>query len=418
MKNAALQALILNIFFLFVFALFWYFGLSSRIQNITEKKVTLEQVYNDNQKLTTSGPDWALVKASASELGLSKSSYTRGLLRNISDPFFLQYFTNTGSITYLEYLDEVEGSIIEIKNSEDYIKKQEMLDTLLPIYTKSTWFSNSQLSDFYFVNYVEKLLYSFNLSSKGEIGVGRMSVYDTQNNTQKSKSAEDSLDEKIYSIPLSFTLEGAKWDIVNFLHFLENVGSVSIDENDLLVYKDSFLPTVIEGEDGGLFYNVYEHQITEIDTITLGEYPDSSSWVQGSEDLIARIKSSQSREKYSVEISMVFYVTGYPGYKMNEAIEDTIALYKELSASISASAQKYTAQIQNLQGDKIAAVQKLQNYDSLLVFLATDMKQLEQSYAKQENIEENYETAQMLYKRISQIQEEYNVQIALLELKN
>lgn len=115
---------------------------------------------------------------------------------------------------------------------------------------------------------------------------------------------------------------------------------------------------------------------------------------------------------------MVFYVTGYPGYKMNEAIEDTIALYKELSASISASAQKYTAQIQNLQGDKIAAVQKLQNYDSLLVFLATDMKQLEQSYAKQENIEENYETAQMLYKRISQIQEEYNVQIALLELKN
>jgi len=53
----------------------------------------------------------------------------------------------------------------DVKSSEDFVKKERTMDFLLPFYNKNNTFSDQGLTDFHFINYVENLIYTFNLEA-------------------------------------------------------------------------------------------------------------------------------------------------------------------------------------------------------------------------------------------------------------
>jgi len=82
------------------------------------------------------------------------------------------------------------------------------------------------------VNSIENLLFSFNLISKDPIGIRDIEPVDFGVITTDSKDANQDAgtDTSIFRIPVSFSATGQKKDIIDFLHYLENVGSISIED--------------------------------------------------------------------------------------------------------------------------------------------------------------------------------------------
>ena len=79
---------------------------------------------------------------------------------------------------------------------------------------------------------------------------------------------EKSLETNLFYIPVKLSLTGNKEGIINFLHYVENVGKIYEEDKDIKIYTDTFLnkngrKTVLEGDNrkesypGLSKYNIY-----------------------------------------------------------------------------------------------------------------------------------------------------------------
>lgn len=203
-----------------------------------------------------------------------------------------------------------------LKNSPEYTEKNIMIDTILPFYTGNKNSPTESLNDVSFINYVESILYNFNLESTGDIGVGELEKVESLHSHDMQQIPSDvpqksPLQEDIYRIPLSFEITGRKSDVLDFLHFFENVGTIQQNENDISVYSDKVLSQILTDKITPQNYNIYKNQIGTIEEIQLLQYPDSSNFAnQGAyTNLIDTIRSQQGRDAYTVHIVLHFYIS-------------------------------------------------------------------------------------------------------------
>lgn len=425
-KKWIIQSVIFGwVFFIILITIFITFAYPKIIE-IDDKKQELAGVFEKYNTMLVSGIEYSEFKDIV--LDGSETDYSKELLKNVSQDFYSLHLSNTKEKNYEDFLIKLSRDIAELKSSEAYLEKDKNLNVILPTYNwnntawgsvfwddttdQETYAENDTLTDFYFINYIENLLYSFNLSYDWDIGVWNISNVD-ENSLSDEKVQIDLLEENIYAIPLSFNLVGRKSDIVDFLHYFENVALIEISDEWFKVLNDGYITRKIEWSTASNTYNIYENQLADIVSLSLPEYPNSS--VKTTESLRYAMKTLQWKERYEVEVEIQFYVAWVPGYKMQAYINTFLDQYTSFSASLKKDTQKFVAQKYKYSTSReLTAIGALQSLEALIIELEKDIIDLRKESAQAKNIEKTYNTATEYNKQLEKIKNSYDEQMKIL----
>lgn len=425
-KKGIIQSVIFGWVFLLILVTIFIAFAYPKISEIDTKKQELSRIYEKYNTTLISWPQYSEFKNNA--LDWNESDYSKELLKNVSEDFYNSYFTNSKTENYELFLASLSKEIAELKSSEAYLEKDKNLSLILPTYNwnnnsqnsvfwddwedQASSFENETLSDFYFINYIENLLYSFNLSYQGDIGIWDI-INVEQDKEDDTKAQKDLLEENIYAIPLSFNLVGRKSDIVDFLHYFENVALIEISDEWFKVQNDGFISRRIEWSDTSWVYNIYENQLADITSLSLTEYPNSS--VKTTESLVYAMKTLQWKERFEVDVEIQFYVAWVPGYKMQAYINALLQQYTEFSAALKKDTQKFVAQKYKYETSReLTAIGGLQSLETLIIELEKDIISLRKDSAQGDNIEETYNIATQYNKQLEKIKSSYDEQMKIL----
>ncbi|NDK10070.1 hypothetical protein GW846_04770 [Candidatus Gracilibacteria bacterium] len=417
MRNAVIQGLILNSVILIIFLGVGGFILLPRFIAVEGMKKDLNITATTYKNFQKKGISFTDLKQSLQSESLKNDSFSKNLVKNIDESFYNNVFSNTGSSDFISYLGELKIKLNDKKNSSDYITKDKLISQLIPVYAKNKSQDVTEVNDFDFINHVENLIYSFNIDSQGEIGVGEIQQLETKTSNTKEKE-KNNLDENIYKIPLSLDVTGKKSDVANFIHYFEKVAAIEINDDSFKVYDDNFIQSSVSSSNGVTKNNIYENQVADISLIEFPEYPDSSN-IKSNNDLITLMKTSQGEQRYSARININFYVAGIPSYIMQSSIVSLGESYSSLSKDILQASKKYSLQSSKFTtGDKIQALSTLNSLNQLTEELKDEVQVLQKSLSTTTDMYKVYEEAINLQTKIDKIKASYESTIAILSLNN
>ncbi|MDQ7022320.1 MAG: hypothetical protein Q9M97_02110 [Candidatus Gracilibacteria bacterium] len=169
-----IQGLLFNIaiFILFIFLGISYFAPEYSV--IEDKKTELNNLQKENSDLLIKGLNFSEFK----KLYLKDSSINDYLKNIITDPSkdidntYKENLTNNGPGSYDEFILEKNE---EIKNKETNLNNSQIknkIAKILPSYKEYASLKEEGLTDFKFINYMEKIIHAFGLEYEGNIGVG------------------------------------------------------------------------------------------------------------------------------------------------------------------------------------------------------------------------------------------------------
>lgn len=253
----------------------------------------------------------------------------------IDKKFFAKYFENTTTQNYIGFLNSKK----EILNNPEFIdkisaKEQEIV-TILPSYIHSSNGEENEgfVSDFQFVNYIESILSAFQLKYTGLVWVWSLEQLEEYSLGEKNKNIYD---VNIFRIPVVFTIEWYKKEILDFLYYTEKIGTISLEESltqtgqlNLKVIEDSewkFKVSRLKKYLGGK--NVYKNQLFDINKLYMPEYIDASFTPRWGKDFVEFIKSDQWLKAFKMDIELYFYVKGIPKSKIEQELQALINVYK------------------------------------------------------------------------------------------
>ena len=255
--------------------------------------------------------------------------YNISLLQKINKTFFGTYFTNNKSWEdFNTFFTKKINEINKLQDNENFKKAQESYKNILPTYVEDNYENENAdgvMTDFKFVTYIESILYTFNLDIPNKnLNVWNLNVLPDYGNDNATP-----LDTTIFYIPYKFDVTWKKSDVLDFIYFLENVGSIKINtEWNVEVQDDNFIKKALLGFDN---WKIFENQIIDIEKIQITDYIDS--WLQDkekNETLMDYIKRTQWGEKVTISIDVRFYVKWVPNYKIMESIEKLDTRYKAI----------------------------------------------------------------------------------------
>lgn len=318
MKFALLQRLVINTVFFLVISWVLYFYVYWQIVEFEEMKEQLHDTFEEYQDIKQSWISESTMRRLALSSAGTDEFYLRNILSNITPEFYHEHFSNTSDSTYMQFLADKSREIDQLKSSESLLERDVTIDKILPVYSPNLTITERDISTAEFINNIENLLHSFSLTHNWEIWITNIQLVSSWDGTE----SEQALAENIFQIPVSLTVEGMKWNIINFLHYISYVGWVTPDyeNNTLIPHNDSFL---WGGSETDLFSESrYLWQIASIQNISFNEYIDSST-SQQNDDFFTRIRSpAQFRERYQVRLDVHFYVAWYPQFRVIETIND------------------------------------------------------------------------------------------------
>ncbi|MDD4151652.1 MAG: hypothetical protein PHR68_03490 [Candidatus Gracilibacteria bacterium] len=310
------------IFIAFLITLIYY--VLPNISEISSQKDKLNENINYFNKISKSGISFSDFKETQNNVSIN-DSYTKNLVNTMDSDFFVNNFTNNTGENYLSFLDNLKLQTVKEYTSQEFITKKNELDTLLPVYSdSSSVFMENLMDDSTFVNNIENLLDKFNLVSSDAINLGNMILVDSDEGNTK-KINKDLTESEIYYFDIPLNVTGTKKDVINFIHYLENVGSININGENIIPYKDNFISPNFS----------YDGQIAEIEKIDMANYIDSDNSTRiNSQDSINFIKNTQGQEKFDVSLTVRFFVKGLAGYKVQEFVKNTYSEYNNLSKNV------------------------------------------------------------------------------------
>lgn len=409
-KYSLVQSFIVNTFFLLVMGSILGFYFIPTIQSIGEKKQELVKIFTQFNEISSKWLGFAEFKTEILWSDHGKDTYTKSMLKNMEPWFYITQFTNTWGTDYGKFLENRAIAIEEKKSKDSYIQREKVLNSLIPIYSKNGW-KNEIMNDFYFINFVERLLYSFNLSSNNSIGVWTPQEVKKSENTKKESSQKGEIvSENIYEIPLSFTVTGQKKDIIQFIHYFENVWKIEYSEDSIIVQTDSFITRQIDGESTQEAYNIYNNQLATIESLELDSYPDS--WVTTRVmNLIDKMNITQAREKYSVKLNVKFYVAGIPTYQMRSEVERFITDFTLYGKSFRSEIQKLIQKNQVNNSVSLTSVERAKSLENLFQSFEGEVSSIKQKLsggATPQSVSESYVKILDLREKFEIIKNEMN----------
>lgn len=297
---------------------------------------------------------------------LAKDEYTKNILKELrkDEEFFSRNFENNTSDDYKIFLKK---KLEEYKKDDSNEEKLKIISKVLPYYSENLPDFTS-ISDFQFINYIESIIYTFWLSYTNSIWIKELNQIENFLLTD----SDNSLDKWIFEIPIELDLTWRKSSILDFLHFIENVWKISINEetNEININfeKAENWEIFSEFRNKRLNYlekentNIYNNQIIDIENIFMEKYIDSgiqvSNFETNGEDkkFLKYLKATQSRESFSIKVNLKFYVKWAPKYKIEEFKANFIKKLDNLSKQVKDELKK--TNISSYQRQKLSSLDK------------------------------------------------------------
>jgi len=333
-KNSIILGFTITIIIFIVSIFYIAYNFFPIISSIEKKK---NDVFNIQEKIKSTKIEWLkydVFKSLSTELSLknniNNSTYLKKLLLKTDEKFYKNNFINTGSISYNQFLKNKDIEISKALEKAS-IGLEKDINKILPNYSSTplSYWNENILTDFKFINYLEELFNWFNLEYKWGLGIS---------NLQNYYKWDDDLDTSIFYISLSFNLDWKKKDIINFIHYFENVWYIKIIWNKLKLQKDYFIPkNTIFSWNNKDNYNIYNNQIADISYIKIPKYLDSSYIPRDkSTSFTSFIKNdiTQSDENINVNIGIRFYTRGIANYIIKKQVNLILNNFNGLSKNI------------------------------------------------------------------------------------
>lgn len=388
-KNSYIIWFLFNIVFfvLLIYFLFWKY---QDYKIIEETKADTIKLINQLNKLNQKWLSfWDFQKwISSSE----ESDIKKDILLKVDKDFYDDHFTNTWSISYKNFLDKVSDYATNLENSSDYI--DELLSYIMPTYTDSFVKSyddkdgitkESYVTKYDFINYLERLSYVFWLDFNRSSSDIKLSTI----------SWEEDSDKPLNYFDLSMKVRGLKWNIINFIHFFENVWWVKIWlNNNIVLYDDDFLTnssyfkisldSIIwkEDKEDDLFNNnIYKNIFAEITSIDFDWYPDPDNNPYKEVGYMEKyLKDNYYDEETSINISIRMYFKWISKNDIKAYAESFLEDYDQFKSSLEEiikEEQKKDVLSDKLFLNKIRSILlNLDSYDKEITSLKNSLKDM------------------------------------------
>ena len=340
------NSIIIHFIFYFVLTvaliIFGIYSILPQIKQIEDNKNITRDIYNNIVRIEKKWLDFTEFKSLNNSL--DKNRIITEILKNIDKQFYDTNLVNNTFANYKIFLDNKKDILNNEENKLIVKNKSLQITKLLPSYSDNSidfWWN--VLTNYKFINYVESIIESFNLSTNSSIGISRAVLLD---DFSIKNTSWQSLDSNIFYIPLSLKLTWTKSGIVDFLYFIENVWNISVQNNDIkLNTDDSFLfknwiKKILEWSRNSDSYNIFENQIIDIDNIHMKDYIDSSYFSRSNVDLKDFIKNTQANNEFEITVNLLFYVKWQPVYKIEEFIMQVLDKYRKMQWFINISLKK------------------------------------------------------------------------------
>lgn len=305
----------------------------SWIKDVEEKKVATKNVYSNVEKIIK---EWiTLSEFKKLSNSWNNNKFVIEILKNIDNNFYTENLVNSKYPTYSEFIKEKRKELNSVDYKEKLYLQSKKISKILPTYSEG--FSlKEELTDYKFINHIESLIESFNLTTSDSIGISKVHLLDEFTMSNKKW---DNLSSNIYSILLSLELTWSKSWIIDFLYFVENVWNITIKEDDIYINKNywylykNWVRKVLEWDRYTPWkYNIFEHQIMDVSKISINDYIDNryASFRKGS-DFKNFIVEKQWNDEFTVKVDLNFYIKWQPTYKIKSFI--SLNLDKHLKAT-------------------------------------------------------------------------------------
>lgn len=340
------NAIIIHFMFYLVLTLwiviYFFSSILWQIKQIEEKKTQTQELYNNINRIEKSGLVYDEFKAlTANE---TNNTVIKEILKNITPDFYTNNLVNTTYANYKEFLDNRVKVLNNSDNKKKVAENNDKISKILPPYSDTAIdFSENALTDYKFVNYVESIIETFNFNNENPIWISKVNLIDDY---AINKADWDSLDSNIYYIPLNLVLSGTKAWVIDFLYYIENVGNINVIDNNIVINDNYwFLSTngikkVLEWDKLSADYNIFEHQMIDIDKITFNEYIDTTYVTRWENKFIDFILKTQWNDRFEVNVNLMFYVKWQPTYKIVEYINQILNKHMESVGLVNTNLQK------------------------------------------------------------------------------
>ncbi len=226
-----IQSLFFSIIILIVFISISLIYFLPEYLKIEEKKITLNILQKNNAYLLQSGLPYDDFKRIFIK-DLSKNKYLTNLFSKENKKNRILYesnfINNDWNKSYETFILEKEKKIRKQEESLETSKIKEKIKKILPYYKDNAALSWYWITDFKFINYIEKLINTFWLEYSGSIWIWELKLEEDSLNVEKKKSK---LDWEIYSFKLPLDLTWRKKNIIDFIHYIENVWKIKFTKD-------------------------------------------------------------------------------------------------------------------------------------------------------------------------------------------
>ena len=371
--------LILGVIWIILFNTIW------KISEVEAKKIDTQKLYEELSKIKKEWINFNEFKNISTDNETDKV-----ILSNITSDFYNKYLKNNWSTDFDTFINKKKNELNSEENIKLIEKNKSQIINILPTYSENNinilW---DKLSDFEFVNYIESIVDSFNLSIWWSIGIWNVVLLDEY---AVSSNWWDSLESSIFYIPLNITVKGTKSNIIDFLYFIEHVWNIEINNNKINVVRDyknflsvNWFPKILSWDKYIKDYNIFEHQITDISKISIPEYIDWSYISRGDKDFVDFIKKTQWNDEFEVKVNLNFYVKWQPKYEILKFIKSVTNNFKLLNLKVN--------QLISWNKVKWAKLIDLKKKQNLLKNLNTKVVNINKELRKQKDLEQIYKNA-------------------------
>ena len=306
-NNMIITASFLSILLFVILSIFSSTVIYGKIMEIESSKEEFRQVlvdYNYVKKSWIKYEDYKnLIKKtshkSESIKNALKTEHIREFLIKVSPGFYKDNFTNESFPDYEAFLDAKKIEVDKMGLKTDFLKQENQVAQILPVYTdNSDFYTETSLTNFKFINYIESLLKEYSLKTQSPIWIGDVQpVEEIIEGLDVIKNIEPNL----YYISLWLDIYGRKDKIIKFLKESQEMWSISIENWKIIINNTK--------------------QLLEINSLSIEEYIDS--WISHNkkyDNLIDLIKNEQASERLDVSLELRFYIAWISSLKIKEEI--------------------------------------------------------------------------------------------------
>lgn len=360
--------------------------------NLLPKIILIEWLKNNTKELSVSLDKIKKTGISFEEFtslnNASASFVLKEIMKSIDKNFYDDNLVNKTKPTYDEFIKEKISDLNSEENKKLVAEKWALIQRVLPIYSDDNInLSENWLTDYKFVNYVESILKTFDLSTDSSIWISKVTLV-KDFSTSNDSNSENKLWSDIYYIPLNLSLQWTKSWLINFLYFIENVWKIKLKWDEIAINDNNLLVSnkILEWDKLVQNYNIFEHQIVDVDNIAFNEYLDSSYVsLEWESNFTKRILNNQWNEPVDVTLTLLFYVKWQPTYIIEEYINSVLDKYNKIAWIVN----------KKLSDTNFTWIDRVNynKYNDVIKELNSDVQLMKRNLTNKEILESNYKDA-------------------------